>query len=55
MHILDPIEQMNNNIEKLIDQFIDDRTCMICKKRVNYDLICVSPTGDGPAVCEDCL
>ena len=27
---------------------------MLCGKKVDYDLYCMSPTGDGPAVCAEC-
>lgn len=54
MRIPDPIEQMNSNIERNIDNFIDENTCMCCGAKVDYELICPSPIGDGPALCADC-
>lgn len=33
----------------------DEYTCMECGKKYDYEMICVSPTGDGPCVCVDCL
>lgn len=53
-YIPDPIELMERRIERLEDEFIDEYTCMQCKKKVDYDLICLSPTGDGPALCAEC-
>ena len=55
MIIPDPIERMQANNERCMDAFIDEYTCMECKKKVDYELICPSPTGDGPAVCVECL
>ncbi len=52
--IPDPIERMANNIERLSDSFIDEYTCMGCKKVVDYELIYLSPLGDGPALCVEC-
>jgi len=51
-HIPDPIEIMNNQIERLFDEF-DEKHCMNCGKETDtffpaYD----SPTA--PAVCEEC-
>jgi len=54
MYIPDPIELMNNRIESLMDEYIDDNTCMECKKKVDYQLYCMSPIGDGPCVCAEC-
>lgn len=53
-HIPDPIELMNSRIDRLSDNFVDEYTCMACGKKVNYELICMSPIGDGPAVCFEC-
>ena len=52
--IKDPIEQMNDNIERLSDKFVDEYTCMGCGKTVDYELICPSPLGDGPGMCAEC-
>jgi len=53
-YILDPIEIHNNKIESLMDKFVDEYTCMCCGKKVDYELICISPTGDGLALCVEC-
>ncbi len=52
--IPDPIELLDFRIEKNMDSYIDENTCMQCGKKVDYDLICMSPIGDGPAVCIKC-
>ena len=54
MSIPDPIELMESRIDSLMVDFIDDKTCMACKKEVDYDLICMSPMGDGAMVCAEC-
>lgn len=54
MRIPDPIELMEARIERQIDNFVDEYTCMGCGKKVNYALICLSPIGDGPALCAEC-
>ncbi len=53
-YIKDPIELLNSRIEKLMGEYIDEYTCMQCNKTVDYELYCVSPVGDGPAVCAEC-
>lgn len=53
-YIPDPIELLDSRIERLMDEYIDENTCMQCKKKVDYDLICMSPVGDGPALCAEC-
>lgn len=53
-YIPDPIELMNSRIESCMDNYIDENTCMSCKKKVNYELVCPSPIGDGPALCYEC-
>lgn len=55
MEIPDPIELINSRMESLHDKYIDEYTCMECNKKVDYDLICVSPIGNGPAFCVECL
>lgn len=45
---------MNGRIERLVDLYVDEHTCMGCGKKVDYDLYCMSPLGDGPAVCFEC-
>ena len=52
--IPDPIELMETRIERLANNFIDEYTCMECGKKVDYELICPSPIGDGPALCAEC-
>ena len=54
IYIPDPIEIMQSNIERSQDQYIDEHTCMGCKKKVNYGLICPDPMGMGPALCAEC-
>ena len=53
-YIPDPTELLDRRIEKYIDEYIDEYTCMECKKKVDYELVCMSPIGDGPAVCWEC-
>ena len=55
MRIPDPIEIMESRQDRLIDQYVDESTCMQCKKKVDYELICPHPLGEGPAVCYECL
>lgn len=54
MYIPDPIELLESRQERMMDEFIDESTCMQCKKKVDYELYCMSPIGDGPAVCAEC-
>ncbi len=54
IYIPDPIELLESRIEKHMDNFIDEYTCMGCGKKVDYTLICLSPIGDGPALCVEC-
>ena len=54
MYIPDPIELMESRIERLCEKFIDEHTCMGCKKKVDYELYCMSLMGDGPALCAEC-
>jgi hypothetical protein len=54
MHIPDPIELMEARIERLSEEFIDEHTCMGCKKHVDYELYCMSPLGSGSALCAEC-
>ena len=53
-YIPDPLEISSSRIERLCDDFIDESTCMGCGAKVDYELICMSPTGDGLVVCEEC-
>lgn len=54
MYIPDPIELMERRIERFADDYIDENTCMGCGKKVDYELICPSSLGDGPALCAEC-
>jgi hypothetical protein len=54
IHLPDPVELSESRIDRLEAMYIDEHTCMLCHKRVDYELICMSPMGDGPAVCEEC-
>ena len=55
MRVPDPIELMESRIDALSDLFIDEYTCMGCQKKVDYELYCMSPIGDGPALCVECI
>ncbi|MCK5610819.1 hypothetical protein KAR91_53595 [Candidatus Pacearchaeota archaeon] len=54
MKIPDPVEIMEQRQDRLGGMFIDEHTCMECGAKVDHELICMSPMGDGPAVCETC-
>ena len=54
-YIPDPIELMNMQNERAMDQYVDEYTCMNCGKKVGYELLCPDPLGNGPAVCVECL
>ena len=54
-YIPDTIELMNARIERLSESFVDEHTCMNCGRHVEYELMCMSPLGDGPAICVECL
>ena len=54
-YIPDPIELLEIKMESLMDEYVDDCTCMQCKKKVDYDLICPDPMGYGPLLCVECL
>lgn len=54
-HIPDPLELLESRMERLMDKFVDLNTCMECGKRYDYEMYCVSPIGDGPIVCTECL
>ena len=55
MEIPDPIELMESRMERLIDDYVDEKTCMGCKKKVGYELLCPDPMGYGPLLCNECL
>jgi hypothetical protein len=48
----DPIEISESRIDRYAS--MEKNTCMVCNKQVDYDLICIWPTGDGPALCIEC-
>ena len=53
--IPDPIELLNSRQEDLMDKFVDENTCMGCGKKVDYECYCMSPLGDGPCLCVECI
>lgn len=52
--IPDPIELMQGRMDRLEMAYVDEHTCMGCGTVVDYDLVCPSPTGDGPGLCIAC-
>lgn len=54
MYIPDPGELLESRMERYMNEFIDEYTCMGCYKKVDYELLCNSPIGDGPALCAKC-
>lgn len=54
MKIPDPVELMESRMEAMIDMY-EDGICMGCAKKVDYQLMCATPLGDGPALCHECL
>lgn len=52
----DLIELLDEKLNKLDDEYeyMDDKTCMICKRKFDYDMICTDPFGLGPLMCYDC-
>jgi len=55
MYIKDPFEILEGRVERLMDEFVDEFTCMECGKRYDYEMICVDPMGYGPVICEECF
>ena len=53
MYIPDPLELMEARIDRLADEYVEG-VCMNCGKEFNYEPYCMSPLGDGPAVCAEC-
>jgi len=53
-YIPDPVELLEGRIEKYMEDFVDEYTCMGCGKKVDYELICPSLIGNGPALCAEC-
>ena len=54
-YIPDPIELMESRIDRMMDRYIDEYTCMECGKKVGYELIQATPHPDAPGVCIECL
>lgn len=54
MHIPDPVELMEARIERMVDSY-EEGVCMGCGKKVDYELVCPSPAGDGPLLCAECF
>lgn len=54
MYIPDPTELMEMQMEEMIDQY-EEGCCMDCGKKVDYELIQVSPHPASPVVCYECL
>jgi hypothetical protein len=55
MYIPDPLEILESREDRMIDEFVDEYTCMECGKRFDYEMTCVDPLGCGPIVCDECL
>lgn len=51
--IPDPIQRMNQGAERLFDEY-EEGVCMGCNKKVDYQLVCPDPMGEGPALCVEC-
>jgi len=54
MEIPDPIEIMEAQIERMVDEYKEGH-CMQCGKKVDYDLIPAYNSPTSPAVCYECL
>jgi len=53
-YIPDPLEIMDSNIERNIENYIEGH-CMGCGKNVGEDnLVLATPSPDSPAVCFKC-
>lgn len=52
-YIADPVELSEARITQMIDVYKED-FCMQCGKKVNYELVCLSPLGDSAALCYEC-
>jgi hypothetical protein len=52
-YIPDPTELMEARMEYWVDRY-EEGVCQGCGKKVDYELICMSPLGDGPALCAEC-
>jgi ribosome-binding protein aMBF1 (putative translation factor) len=53
-YIPDPIEILESQIERNIDNFVEG-CCMVCGKKVDYELIPASSHPAALAVCFECL
>jgi hypothetical protein len=51
----DPVEIMDSKIDRLIENFVDEYTCMNCGKKCDYECACPDFLGLGPIVCDECL
>lgn len=54
MHIPDPVEIARSRADRMSDLMVDEHTCMSCGESVDYELLCMSPIGDGPMYCAEC-
>lgn len=53
-YIPDPLELLEMRAERNLFYF-QEGICQQCKTRVDYELICPSPMGEGPFLCFECL
>jgi len=53
-YIPDPIEIMESNIERHIDNYVEGH-CMECGRKIDYEPIAVSASPDAIVVCIECL
>lgn len=53
--IPDPLERLQIRQEMLMEKFVDENTCMECGKTYDYEMYCMSPLGDGPILCVECI
>lgn len=54
-YIPDPLEILEARMERLMDDYVDDYTCMGCGKRCDYALDASGPMGLGPLLCNECM
>ena len=54
MYIPDPTEILDMQMEDVMDRY-EEGCCMECGKKVDYELISVSPHPAAPVVCYECL
>lgn len=55
MYIPDPLEILEARMERIMDKYVDDYTCMECGRRFDYEMNCPDPMGYGPLLCDECL